>query len=133
MELRINVSEFSRGLANTQGIVQKRNTMPILANVLIEASEDGVVDLVATLKKEVTVEEVNAALKAGAAKMKGILKYCEDPIVSSDVIKGPHSSIVDLKLTQTIGGRQVKVMSWYDNEWGFSNRMSDVAALLGGL
>jgi glyceraldehyde 3-phosphate dehydrogenase len=87
-----------------------------------------VVDLVVILRKEVTAEEVNAAVKAAAAKMPKILKYSEDPLVSSDVIKDPHSSIFDALSTMVLGkkGTMVKVLAWYDNEWGYSNRVVDL-------
>jgi glyceraldehyde 3-phosphate dehydrogenase len=74
----------------------------------------------------VTKEEVNAAMKAAAqGPLQGILEYCEDPIVSNDVIGNPASSILDALSTNVIGGDMVKVLSWYDNEWGFSNRVVD--------
>ena len=86
-----------------------------------------VVDLVAELKKPVTVKAVNDAMKAAAAgPLKGILEYTEDPIVSSDVIQNPHSSIFDASATQVVGGNMVKIVSWYDNEWGYSNRVCDL-------
>ena len=87
-----------------------------------------VVDLVAVLDKEVTVEAVNAAMKAAAhGPMKGILAYTEDPIVSSDIVGDPHSSIFDAGATMVIDANMVKVLSWYDNEWGYSCRVADLA------
>ncbi len=81
------------------------------------------VDLVVNLKRDVTIEEINAAMKAAAeGPMKGILEYTEDPIVSVDIIHNPHSSIFDAQSTMVIG-RTAKVLSWYDNEWGYSNRV----------
>ena len=65
--------------------------------------------------------------------MTGILEYCEDPIVSSDIVKSPYSSIYDAALTSVMNGTQVKVVAWYDNEWGFSNRVVDTLELLAGL
>jgi glyceraldehyde 3-phosphate dehydrogenase len=92
-----------------------------------------VVDLVADLAKEATVEQVNAALKAAAAgPMKGILAYCEDELVSIDFKGNPASSIVDSLNTMSIGGNLVKVISWYDNEWGYSCRLGDLAAYIAG-
>ncbi len=89
-----------------------------------------VVDLVCEIGKDATVEEVNAAMKAAAdGPMKGILAYTEDPIVSSDVIHDTHSSIFDSQMTQIIDKRMVKVVSWYDNEWGYSCRLADLMAL----
>jgi glyceraldehyde 3-phosphate dehydrogenase len=84
------------------------------------------VDLVAELKKEATVDEINAAIKAAAnGKMKGILEYTEEPIVSSDIIGNPASSIFDAKCTM-VNGKMVKIVSWYDNEWGYSQRTVDI-------
>jgi glyceraldehyde 3-phosphate dehydrogenase len=89
------------------------------------------VDLVVELDRDVTVEEVNAAVREAAeGAMEGILEYNEDPIVSTDVIGNPHSSIFDAGSTQVLGGNLVKVMSWYDNEWGYSNRVVDLAERL---
>lgn len=86
-----------------------------------------VVDLVAELEKEVTAEEINAALKAAAeGELKGILAYTEEPLVSKDFNGNPHSSIVDALSTMVIEGTMVKVVSWYDNEWGYSNRVVDL-------
>jgi len=87
-----------------------------------------IVDLTFVAKKATTVEEVNAAVKqAAAGDMKGILEYNADPLVSSDFNHNPASSIFDATLTKVSGGTLVKVTSWYDNEWGFSNRMLDAA------
>jgi glyceraldehyde 3-phosphate dehydrogenase len=84
------------------------------------------------LKVKVTAEEVNQALKEAAeTKMKGILQYCEDPLVSSDFNGNEHSSIVDALSTMVIGERQVKVLAWYDNEWGYSCRVVDLAKYVG--
>ncbi len=86
-----------------------------------------VVDLTAELKKTASADEVNAAFKkAASGKMKGILEYTEDPIVSRDIVGNPASSIVDSQLTMS-QGKNVKVISWYDNEWGYSNRCVDLA------
>lgn len=90
-----------------------------------------VVDLVADLEKEVTVEEINAALKAAAEnELKGIMEFCDLPLVSKDFNGNPHSSIVDGLSTMVIDGTMVKVVSWYDNEWGYSNRVVDLAAYI---
>jgi glyceraldehyde 3-phosphate dehydrogenase len=90
-----------------------------------------VVDLSFVAKKATTVEEVNGVLKKAAeGALKGILEYTTDPLVSSDFNHNPASSIVDSLLTKVSGGTLVKVASWYDNEWGFSNRMLDVTAAL---
>ncbi|MDQ2709946.1 MAG: type I glyceraldehyde-3-phosphate dehydrogenase [Actinomycetota bacterium] len=87
-------------------------------------------DLTATVGRETTAEEVNAAMKAAAeGPLKGILKYTEDPIVSSDIVTDPHSCIFDAGLTKVIGN-QVKIVGWYDNEWGYSNRLVDITWLV---
>jgi len=97
--------------------------------VRVPTPDGSVVDLVAQLEKKATVEGVNAAMKkAAAGPMKGILEYCEDPIVSCDVIGNPHSSIFDALSTMVLGDDMVKVFSWYDNEWGFSVRMVEMLA-----
>jgi len=92
-----------------------------------------VVDLVVDLKKETTAEEVNRVLKSYAdGKLKGILSFCEEPLVSIDFNGNPHSSIVDGPSTKVIGKKMVKILSWYDNEWGFSNRMVELMLYLFG-
>jgi glyceraldehyde 3-phosphate dehydrogenase len=90
-----------------------------------------IVDFVAVVKEPVTVEKVNDALRAAAeGPMKGILGYEEEPLVSTDYKGDPHSSIVDASLTAVMGDRMVKVVAWYDNEWGYSVRVADLAALM---
>jgi glyceraldehyde 3-phosphate dehydrogenase len=91
-----------------------------------------ITDFTANLSKKATVEEINAAYKAAAARgpLKGILKYTEDPIVSSDIVGDPHSSIFDAGMTMS-SGKLVKVCSWYDNEWGYSNRLVDLVTYVG--
>jgi glyceraldehyde 3-phosphate dehydrogenase (phosphorylating) len=85
------------------------------------------VDLTFVSSRETTVDEVNGAFaEAAGAELEGILQYTEDPIVSSDIVGNPHSSIVDGQLTSVMQGTLVKVVSWYDNEWGYSNRCVDV-------
>ena len=93
-----------------------------------------VVDLTVDLAKKATVEEVNAAVKAAAeGPMKGILCYTEDPLVSTDIIGDPHSSIFAAPFTQVIAGEMVKVISWYDNEMGYSTRTADLCAKFGNM
>jgi glyceraldehyde 3-phosphate dehydrogenase len=95
--------------------------------IRVPAPNVSVVDLVADLGKETTAEEVNAALKEAAeGPMKGILQYCEEPLVSIDFNGNPHSSILDAGLTKVLEGSMVKVLSWYDNEWGYSTRLRDL-------
>ena len=88
-----------------------------------------VVDLVAILEKEVSVESVNACIRTAAeGPMAGVLEYSEDPLVSSDILGNPHSSVFDSGSTMVMDGKMVKVVSWYDNEWGYSNRVCDLIA-----
>ena len=91
-----------------------------------------VVDLTIEAGRETTKEEINAALKAAAADgpLKGYLEYTEDPIVSADIVGNPASSIVDAELTSVLDGTMVKVVAWYDNEWGYSNRVVDLVQKL---
>lgn len=97
----------------------------------VPVANGSVTDLVALVSKDITVEAVNSAMKKAAeGELKGILEYTEDPIVSSDIIGNTHSSIFDSALTYVIDKRMVKVVSWYDNEWGFSNRMVDLVELV---
>ncbi|MBM4277373.1 MAG: type I glyceraldehyde-3-phosphate dehydrogenase [Deltaproteobacteria bacterium] len=92
-----------------------------------------VVDLAVELKKETTDEELNKVLKSYAnGKLKGILSFCEEPLVSIDFNGNPHSSIIDGPSTKVIGGKLAKILSWYDNEWGFSNRMVELFLYLFG-
>ncbi len=92
-----------------------------------------VVDLTAELGKDVSKDEVNAAVKAAAdGPLKGILEYCDDPIVSCDIVGNPHSSIFDAGLTIVMDKNFVKVVSWYDNEWGYSNRCVDLFRKMAG-
>jgi len=89
--------------------------------------DGSVVDLVAELEKKATADAINAAMKAAAeGPLKGVLQYCEDEIVSSDIIGNSHSSVFDSKLTSVMGDNFVKCISWYDNEWGYSNRCADL-------
>ncbi len=90
-----------------------------------------IVDLTATLEKDADEKSINAAMKAAAlGPLKGILEYSEAPLVSVDLNGNPHSSIFDAPLTKVIGKRLAKVFSWYDNEWGYSNRLADVTAFV---
>jgi len=127
-----NIIPTSTGAAAAIGEV-----IPNLAGKLdgmamrVPVPDGSTVDLVVELDRDVTVEEVNAAVRAAAeGPMAGIMEYVEDPIVSTDIIGNPHSSIFDAGGTQVLGGNLVKVMSWYDNEWGYSNRVVDLAQRL---
>jgi glyceraldehyde 3-phosphate dehydrogenase len=93
----------------------------------VPVPDGSVVDLTCTLSKKVTKDEINAAMQAAAGKgLKGYLEYCEDPIVSSDVVGNPASSVFDALSTTVIGDNLVKVVSWYDNEYGYSQRVVDL-------
>ncbi len=120
------------GAARAAGIV-----IPELKGLLngmalrVPTATGSIVDLVATLKKKVTEEEVNGALKKAAeGELKDILVYEEDPIVSADIVHHPASSIVDARSTMVIDGNMVKVLAWYDNEWGYSCRCLDLLKLM---
>jgi len=93
----------------------------------VPVKDGSVVDLTAVLSKNVTIEDINTAVKEAAeGPMKGIVEYCIDPIVSSDIIGSSYSSIFDSLSTMVIGGNMVKIVSWYDNEYGYSNRVVDL-------
>jgi glyceraldehyde 3-phosphate dehydrogenase len=101
-------------------------------SIRVPVPDGSLVDLVAVLKKDVTKEEVNAAMKRYSdGELKGVLEYTEDPIVSSDVIGNKASSIFDASATMVVAGNMVKVLSWYDNEWGYSNRVVDLIKAIG--
>jgi len=99
----------------------------------IPTPDGSVTDFTAVLSKDATADTINAAFKEAAAdkSYKGVLEYTEEPLVSRDIIGNPHSCIFDSKLTLTLGNRFVKVVGWYDNEWGYSNRCVEMLELLG--
>lgn len=101
----------------------------------VPVPDGSVVDLFAELEKDVSVKDVNDAVLSAANSqgMAGVLEYTNDPIVSTDIIGNPHSSIFDASFTQVGSGRFVKALSWYDNEWGYSNRVCDVLNRMGNL
>ncbi len=101
--------------------------------VRVPTPDASLVDLTLTLKKSTTVEELNAVVrKAAETKMKGIIEYCEDPIVSIDVVGNPYSSIFDSLMTMSISPRVFKILAWYDNEYGYAIRMVDMMRILVG-
>jgi glyceraldehyde 3-phosphate dehydrogenase len=125
----INLIPASTGAAKAIGLVipelqGKLNGFSIRAPV----PTGSVVDLTVEAGRETTPEEVNEAMKAASESgpLQGILSYTEDPIVSTDIVQSPYSSIVDSKLTAVMQGTMVKVIAWYDNEWGYSNRIVDL-------
>ncbi len=128
----LNMIPTTTGAAKAIGLV-----MPELKGKLdgyamrVPTPDVSVVDFNAILKTETTTEAVNAALKAAAeGSLKGILEYTEDPVVSTDMLHNSNSSIVDAQLTKVLGGNLVKVVAWYDNEWGYSVRVVDLVAFL---
>ena len=125
----VNLIPTSTGAAKAIGLVipeleGKLNGVAIRAPV----PTGSVVDLTVQVQKDTSVEEINGAMKAAAeGPLEGILQYSEDPIVSTDIVKSPYSSIFDAELTAVLERNFVKVFSWYDNEWGYSNRLIDLA------
>ncbi len=125
----LNLIPTTTGAAKAVGLVLpelqgKLNGMAIRAPV----ATGSVVDLVFEASNDTTPEDLNAAVKEAAeGPLAGILSYTEDPIVSTDIVKDPHSSIFDSEQTMVTDGRLVKVISWYDNEWGYSNRCVELA------
>jgi glyceraldehyde 3-phosphate dehydrogenase len=126
----VNLVPTSTGAAKAVGLVLpeldgKLNGMSVRAPVITGS----VVDLVCEVSRETTKEEVNEAFaaKADSGGLEGILRYSEDPLVSTDIIGSAYSSIFDAPLTMVIDGKLVKVVAWYDNEWGYSNRVVDLA------
>jgi glyceraldehyde 3-phosphate dehydrogenase len=129
----VNMIPTSTGAAKAIGLV-----LPELKGKLdgyamrVPTPNVSVVDLVVDLKKNATAEEINTALQTAAnGPLKGILAFTMDPVVSTDMLKNPNSSIVDGQLTKVLGGNMAKVVSWYDNEWGYSCRVVDLIKYLG--
>jgi glyceraldehyde 3-phosphate dehydrogenase len=126
----INLIPASSGAAKAIGLVIPELQGKLTGYAIRAPVPTGsVVDLTVECARETSVEEVNAALRAAAdsGPLAGIMSYTEDPIVSSDIISSPYSSIVDSLLTAVIDGTMLKVVAWYDNEWGYSNRLVDLA------
>ncbi len=129
----INIVPSSTGAAKAIGLV-----LPELKGKLdgfalrVPVPTGSIVDLTLVSKREVKIEEIKAVYKAAAASgpLKGILLYTEDEFVSSDIVTDPHSSIFDAGLVKVIGGTTVKLSSWYDNEWGYSNRLVELTELV---
>jgi glyceraldehyde 3-phosphate dehydrogenase len=124
----LNLIPTSTGAAKAIGLVipelaGKLNGVAVRAPI----PTGSVVDLTVLVSKSTSVEEINGAMKAAAeGSLEGILQYTEEPIVSTDIVKSPYSSIFDAELTAVLEGNFVKVFSWYDNEWGYSNRLIDL-------
>ena len=123
----VNIIPTSTGAARAVGKV-----LPALAGKLdgmslrVPIPDGSVVDLVASVGKNATVESVNQAYRDAAKKMKGILQFSTDPLVSSDIVGNPHSTVLDSLATMVIDKRMVKVIAWYDNEWAYSNRVVEL-------
>ncbi len=131
----INIIPTSTGAAKAVGLVlPELNGKLTGISLRVPVPTGSVTDLVAVLGKNTTVEEVNAAMKKAADTfLTGIMQYTDEPIVSSDIVGNPYSSIFDSSWTQVIGGNLVKVLSWYDNEFGYSSRTADLIAKLATL
>jgi glyceraldehyde 3-phosphate dehydrogenase len=128
-----NIIPTATGAAKAIGKVLPSLDGKMQAMAMRVPVQDGsATDLVVTLGRDVTLDEVNAAFKAAAeGPLKGILRYTEDPIVSSDIVGDPHSCIYDAAAAIVPGDNMIKVLGWYDNEWGYSSRMVDLVARLG--
>jgi glyceraldehyde 3-phosphate dehydrogenase (phosphorylating) len=125
----VNLIPTTTGAAKAVGLVLpelngKLNGLSIRAPVITGS----VVDLVCNVSSETSVEQINAAVKAAAeGPLEGILAYTEDPLVSTDIVTDPHSSIFDAGQTMVVDGTMVKAVAWYDNEWGYANRCVELA------
>lgn len=127
-----NIIPTSTGAARAVGLVLPELNGKLNGMAMRVPTPTGsVTDFVATLNAPASADDVNAAYKAAAdGALSGVLEYSEDPLVSSDIIKNPHSCIIDALSTMTIGENMVKVVGWYDNEWGYSCRTADLAAFI---
>lgn len=124
----LNMIPTTTGAAKAVGLVlpELKGKLDGMA-IRVPTPNVSVVDLVAELSREASAEDINKALRtASEGSMKGIIQYSEDPLVSTDLNGNPHSAIVDATVTKVIEGRMVKVIAWYDNEWGYSNRLKDL-------
>ena len=130
-----NMIPTSTGAAKAVGLVLPELNGKLDGMAMRVPVPDGsVVDLVVELNKEVTIDEVNEAVKNAADnELKGILEYSSIPLVSTDILQNPHSSIYDASSTQLLEGNHIKVVCWYDNEWGYSNRIVDLVNKLVGM
>ena len=137
-------SDFRRGRSATQNIIPTSTgaakavgmVLPELNGKLdgmamrVPVPDGSVVDLVVELEKKVSIDDINKAVKNAADnELNGILEYSEVPLVSTDILNNPHSSIYDASSTQLLEGNHVKVVCWYDNEWGYSNRVVDLSLI----
>ena len=130
----VSIIPSSTGAAKAIGEVIPELKGKLNGGAFRTPTPDGsVTDFSAVLKKDATAESINAAFKEAAndKSYKGVLEYTEEPLVSCDIIGNPHSCIFDSKLTLVLGNRFVKVVGWYDNEWGYSNRCVEMLEMLG--
>ncbi|MCK5407103.1 MAG: aldehyde dehydrogenase, partial [Candidatus Krumholzibacteria bacterium] len=129
----VSMIPTTTGAARAVGIVMPEVAGKIDGMAIRVPTADGsLVDLTVQLNKGTTVEAINEAMKkASRTSLKGILEYTEDPIVSIDVVGNPHSSIFDALSTMSMGKNYFKVLSWYDNEFGYAGRMVDMLKLIG--
>ena len=125
----INIIPTTTGAAKTVGkVIPELNGKLDGIAIRVPVATGSCTDFVVELNKKVTKEEINNSIKNAAdGELKGILEYTEDPVVSSDIIGNPHSSIFDSTMTNVMGSNMVKILAWYDNEWGYSVRMIDLA------
>ena len=125
----LNLIPASTGAAKAVGLVLPELNGKLSGfAVRAPVATGSVVDLTCNVAKQTSVEEINAAVKAAAeGPLAGILAYTEDPIVSTDIVGDPHSSIFDAGVTVVMEGTMVKILTWYDNEWGYSNRVVELA------
>jgi glyceraldehyde 3-phosphate dehydrogenase len=130
----VNIIPSSTGAAKAIGLVIPELNGKLVGGAFRVPTPDGsVTDFTAILRKETTVEEVNAKFKEAAeGALKGVFEYSEEPLVLQDIVGNPHSCILDAQTTMVNGGNFVKVVGWYDNEWGYSNRAIDAMGLLAG-
>lgn len=126
-----NIIPTSTGAAKAVGLV-----IPSLAGKLdgiamrVPTPVGSITDLTVELSKNVTADEINAAVKALAGRISNVVEYTEDPIVLGDIVGNSHSSIFDAGITKVMNGNMAKIAMWYDNEWGFSNRLANLAAIV---
>lgn len=128
-----NIIPTSTGAAQAVGIVIPELNGKLTGMAMrVPVPTGSVVDLTVNLAKETTADEINSAMQAAAeGPLKGVLFYATDPLVSADIVDDPHSSVFAADFTEVIGGTMAKVVSWYDNEWGYSCRTADLIAKLG--
>ena len=131
----INIIPTSTGAAKAVGKVLPEVAGKLTGMALrVPVPVGSITDLSAVLSRDVTAEEINAAMKAAAdGPLKGIMEYTTDPIVSSDIVGNPHSCIFDGEWTTVVAGNMVKVLGWYDNEYGYSNRTADLISKMASL